>query len=406
MLVKIASRELRAGMYVASVEGAWIHNPFWRSSFKLSDRSQIERLVESGVEFVTIDVSKGLGPVTQRTSFRSTPEALVPAAVRERRARPRPFRTELDRARAIVERSRTAVTQMFTHARLGHAVAVEDALPIIDEIAQSVERDASAILNVTRLKSRNEYTYMHSVAVCALMMNFARHLRLPEHEVRDIGLAGLFHDIGKMATPLEVLDKPGALTDAELAEIRNHPIEGHRLICDSPSISAAALDVCLHHHERMDGRGYPFGLTGDQLSLHARMGAICDVYDAITSHRPYKDPWGPNDALAQMQRWEGHFDPHLLDVFITSIGIPPIGALVRLRSNRLAIVTGVREGADPCMPDARTFYDVEAACVLPLEDVRTDEPGKDIIRPERSDYWFGADWPRMLAVLQAGKELA
>ncbi|RYD55133.1 MAG: HD-GYP domain-containing protein [Sphingomonadales bacterium] len=406
MLVKIASRDLRAGMYVASVEGAWIHNPFWRSSFKLSDRKQIDRLVDSGVDFVTIDLDKGLGPVAPPRVLAEACAAPSLAPEPERRARPRLARNELDRARAIVERSRAAVTHMFTNARLGRAVAVEDALPILDEIAQSVERDASAMLKVTRLKTRNEYTYMHSVAVCALMMNFARHLGLPEHEARDLGLAGLFHDIGKMATPLEVLDKPGALTDAELVQVRNHPIEGHRLICDSPSISAAALDVCLHHHERMDGRGYPFGLTGEQLSLHARMGAICDVYDAITSHRPYKDPWCPNDALAQMQRWEGHFDPQLLDVFIASIGIPPIGALVRLRSNRLAIVTGVREGADPCLPDARSFYDVEAACVVPTEEVRTDEPGKDIIRSERSDYWFGAEWPRMLAVLQAGKELA
>ncbi|RYY41858.1 MAG: DUF3391 domain-containing protein, partial [Sphingomonadales bacterium] len=189
MLVKVASRDLRAGMYVSSVEGAWIHNPFWRSSFKLSDRSQIERLIESGVEFVNIDLAKGLGPVAAPKSFREEPETLAPTVSRERRAKPRPFRTELDRARLIVERSRTAVTQMFTHARLGRAVTVEDALPIIDEIAQSVERDASAILKVTRLKTKNEYTYMHSVAVCALMMNLARHLGLPDHEVRDIGLA-------------------------------------------------------------------------------------------------------------------------------------------------------------------------------------------------------------------------
>jgi len=408
MLVKVASGDLRVGMYVASVDGAWIHNPFWRSSFMLSDRRQIARLVESGVEFVTIDTGKGAGPAALPGPSAETPAApapLVPAR-RERRTRPRPVRTELDRARVIVERSRSAVTRMFTDARLGHAVGVADALPIIDEIAQSVERDASAILKVTRLKTRNEYTYMHSVAVCALMMNFARHLGLSEKEVRDVGLAGLFHDIGKMATPLEVLEKPGALTEAELDLIRNHPIEGHALLCDSPVISAAALDVCLHHHERMDGRGYPFGLSGDQISLHARMGAICDVYDAITSHRPYKDPWCPNEALAQMLAWEGHFDPQLLETFIASIGIPPIGALVRLRSNALAVVTGLRDGVDPRMPDVRSSYEVESARFLPPEEVRTDEAGKDIVRLEKSEYWFGAEGPRMLARIRAGEALA
>ncbi|UZK66144.1 HD-GYP domain-containing protein [Sphingomonas sp. M1-B02] len=406
MLVKVESKDLRTGMYVARIDGAWMNSPFWRNSFMLSDRRQIELLLEAGINAVVIDLEKGVGPEAPPPTLVEAAAPVLHNAGRERRARPRPFRTELDRAREIVEQSRSAVTRMFTDARLGRAVALDSALPIIDEIARSVERDASAMLKVTRLKTRNEYTYMHSVAVCALMINFARQLGLPESEVRDLGVAGLLHDIGKMATPLEVLEKPGSLTADELAQIRNHPIEGHALICESADVPAAALDVCLHHHERIDGGGYPFGLSGEQVSLHARMGAICDVYDAITSHRPYKDPWCPNQALATMLEWEGHFDPHLLHMFVVSIGIPPVGALVRLRSNRLAIVTGLREDGDPCRPEARAFYSVEGATFVDLEDLSTENPGEDIIRLEKGDYWFGERWPRVRDQVQAGESCA
>jgi putative nucleotidyltransferase with HDIG domain len=352
-----------------------------------------------------IDVSKGRGLVLHGEGTGASAAHDVPAVPGERRARPRIFVTELDRARKILESSKAAVTQMFGEARLGRAISFDLAMPLVEEIAASVQRDASAMLKVTRLKSKNEYTYMHSVAVCALMINFARHLGLPEHEVRDVGMAGMLHDIGKMATPLEVLDKPGALTDAEMQLIRDHPLQGHAMIADSPGIGAAALDVCLHHHERYDGKGYPFGLTGEQLSLHARMSAICDVYDAVTSDRPYKRPWSPNEALARMLEWEGHFDPGLLDSFIASLGIPPLGSLVRLRSNRLALVTGAAP-ADPSAPSVRAFYAVETPCFVPPEDLTTGEDGDPVIRLEKGSYWFGNDWPAIKQLTEAGKSPA
>lgn len=405
MLVRVATRDLQTGMFVARVDASWLYNPFWRNSFLISDRRQIARLAESGIDAVMIDVGKGRGLVLhgEGTGASSAPD--VPAVPGERRARPRIFVTELDRARRILESSKAAVTQMFGEARLGRAISFDLAMPLVEEIAASVQRDAAAMLKVTRLKSKNEYTYMHSVAVCALMINFARHLGLPEHEVRDVGMAGMLHDIGKMATPAEVLDKPGALTDAEMQLIRDHPLQGHAMIADSPGIGAAALDVCLHHHERYDGKGYPFGLTGAQLSLHARMAAICDVYDAVTSDRPYKRPWSPNEALARMLDWQGHFDPALLDSFIASLGIPPLGSLVRLRSNRLALVTDAAP-ADPAAPGVRAFYAVETPCFVPPEDVATGEGGDPVIRLEKGSYWFGNDWPAIRKLTEAGKSPA
>lgn len=397
MLVRVTTEALQVGMFVARIDGAWMNSPFWRSKSLLEEAAQIDLLRESGIDAVFIDPRKGAVPGGAADRMSIAEPAPKPPIVRERRARPRLVRDEFDRARALMDRSKAAVARMFAEARLGHAVNVDEALPLVDDIAASVARDSDAMIRVTRLKSKNEYTYLHSVAVCALMINLARKLGLPESELRDVGLAGLLHDIGKTATPDEVLDKPGSLTDDELRMIRNHPVEGHRLIVDSANVPPVALDVCLHHHERVDGTGYPFGRSGETLSLHARMGAICDVYDAVTSDRVYKAAWSPNAALARMLEWQGHFDPHLLNMFIQSIGIPPLGALVRLQSNHLAVVTDAPPGTDPGAPNVRLFYAVEAAAFVTPVQVATGQDGDRIVGIERGGYWFGDDWPKVRA---------
>ncbi|MDC6684580.1 HD-GYP domain-containing protein, partial [Leclercia adecarboxylata] len=156
---------------------------------------------------------------------------------------------------------------------------------------------------------------------------------------RDAGLAGLLHDIGKIAIPPEVLNKPGALTDAEFRHVIVHPQAGHDILTGDSSMRDIALDVFLHHHERMDGTGYPHKLAGEGISLFARMGAICDVYDAVTSDRPYKKAWEAAYAVQRMVEWRGnHFDPMVFNAFVKSVGIYPVGSLVRLRSGRLAVV--------------------------------------------------------------------
>jgi putative nucleotidyltransferase with HDIG domain len=189
-----------------------------------------------------------------------------------------------------------------------------------------------------RLKLADDYTYLHSVAVCALMVSLGRQGGMSDEECREAGMAGLLHDIGKVAMPSEVLNKPGKLTDAEYEVMRQHPARGWELLRQAQITSEAVLDVARHHHERVDGKGYPDGLSGEALSRVARMGAICDVYDAVTSNRVYKPAWDPAEAIAQMASWKGHFDPDLLKSFIRAVGIYPTGSLVRLQSGKLAVV--------------------------------------------------------------------
>ncbi|MBW6528240.1 HD-GYP domain-containing protein [Sphingomonas sp. RHCKR7] len=403
----IKTSAARPGMYVHAVEGGWMASPFWRKQLVLADARDVTKLVEAGIGEIVIDTDRGVGPLAAHPApgRAEAPDATSAPGPAEppRRARRRPL-SELDRAREVVEQSRAAMLRLFADARMGHAVDHRALAPLVDSVAASVARDRRALLTVTRLRSKDEYTWLHSVAVGALLIGFARHLGLPEAEVSDLGLAGLLHDIGKMAVPSAVLEKAGTLDPAELAVVRHHPEKGHALLLGG-DVPAVVRDVCLHHHERVDGRGYPHGLSGDQLSLAARMSAVCDVYDAVTSQRPYKRPWLPGEALARMQSWHGHLDGELLAAFIDHIGIHPPGALVRLRSNRLAVVVGAAAD-DPTAPPARAFFDIPSQSRLPLVEVFTDAPGDPILGGERGAYWFGARWPAIRAAVIAADDEA
>ncbi len=205
-----------------------------------------------------------------------------------------------------------------------------------------------------------------------------------------------------MGVPDEILSKPGRLTDQEFETIRSHPAHGHEMLSGVPGLPSPALDVCLHHHEKMDGSGYPFGHPAEQISMAARLGAICDVYDALTSDRIYKTGWEPQEAVAAMWSWDGHFDPALLFAFMTSIGVFPSGMLVSVRSNRLAIILENKRRAS--RPRVLAFYSTRDKCPLPPETVtiRDDLSGDQILAPENPSHWALGDWESLRAHLLNG----
>ncbi len=298
------------------------------------------------------------------------------------------MREELAQAEKLVSRSRQAVISLFGEARLGNAVQADQCAALVDELSDSVARNPSALISLARLKTKDDYTYMHSVAVCALMVSLGRQLGLEEEQMRQAGMAGLLHDIGKMMMPQEVLNKRGSLTDEEYAVMKSHPQRGFDILRNGDQVPEAALDVALHHHEKADGSGYPHRLTTDKTSIVTRMATVCDVYDAITSNRPYKQAWDPASSLALMAQWKGHFDPKVFHAFIRCVGIYPVGSLVKLQSGRLGVV--VEQNGDALTaPRVKIFYSTKSQSHIPERVLDLAQAGSNdkIISREDAAAW-------------------
>jgi putative nucleotidyltransferase with HDIG domain len=396
--------QLRPGMYLESLPGSWLSNPFWKTSRLLASAEEIDLVRKSGLRHAVIDTAKGLDVAAEETdrpaandAAIATPPAPVPAP------KPAPAKVaveqELQVAAQVIARSKAAVTAMFNDVRMGRAVDLSVSEMVIDDISESIARNTTALVSLVRLKNQHDYTYMHSVAVCALMIALARQLKLSPAEVREAGAAGLLHDIGKMAVPSDILNKPGKLSDDEFDTVRQHPQAGFDLLKQAGEVGEIAMDVCLHHHEKIDGSGYPHRLKGEQISLYARMGAICDVYDAVTSDRPYKQGWPAAESIKKMASWcDTHFDAQLFRAFVKSVGIYPAGSLVRLTSGRLGVVVEQSE-TSLLTPRVRVFFSTKSNTHLAPAIVDLGVPGQreQIVKSEDPAQWNFIDLKRYWA---------
>lgn len=392
MLKRIHVKQLRLGVHIHELCGSWMDHPFWRGAFTLDNPKDLQTILSTGIKEAWIDTAKGFDiedAVDEEVIAKEVDNTLAQAAPTSNMAVYSDLQQEAVRAIKICAQSKQAITSMFQEVRMGKALDANDALPIVEEISTSVMRNPGALIGLARLKNKDDYTYMHSVAVCALMVSLARQLGLDETQIRQAGLAGLLHDIGKMMIPLKILNKPGKLTNAEFDTVKSHPDEGRKILLGGEGIDDIVLDVCLHHHEKVDGSGYPEKSSNKQISLYAKMGAICDVYDAISSNRPYKKGWEPAESIRKMAEWsQGHFDPVVFHAFVKSIGIYPIGSLVRLESDHLGVIIELTEKS-LLTPKVKVFFSIgENSRITPeILDLSTQDCTDKITSHEDPVTW-------------------
>lgn len=364
MKKKLDVHELRPGMYVCQLDRPWTETSFLFQGFEIRSREELIELARL-CKYVYIETDPALRPDRGSTRADARPVS-VAVKEHERFTDERPALTVLDkflapgptaapcypdhasveeelpRARGIVREAKRVLDAIFRDARLGRSVDSEGARSAVRGMVQSVLRNPDAAVWLSQLKNKDDYTAEHCLRVCVLALTFGRHLELSEPELNTLGLGALLHDIGKMKVPLEILNKPGRLTPEEFEIVKQHVPRGVEMLAATPKIPAAAIDVALLHHERLDGSGYASGMRGERIALFGQIGGIVDVYDAITSDRPYHRAISAHEALRAMYEWRGEkFHAGLVEQFIQCMGVYPIGSIVELSDGAIGVVISV-----------------------------------------------------------------
>ncbi|MBL8575991.1 MAG: HD-GYP domain-containing protein [Mesorhizobium sp.] len=303
-LLEIDKNDACLGMFIHGFGKQWLSSPFALSQFKLSSAAELKALRESSVTTLIIDLSKGIGPRSSTIAISKSDQNPVSG-----------------NGAAALAQATAMVRSIFSGAASPKGVDREQVEAVVDVVDRLICTRPATILNLTKLKTKDETSFQHSIAVCALVGLFARNLKLDGKLVRMLCLSALLHDIGKVRIPTTILTKNGVLTADEIAVMQTHPHKGYEILAKSSGLPDLVGKVALHHHEKLDGSGYPSGLKGDEISAAARIIAICDVFDALTSVRPYKKGASPEAAAATMATWNGHFDQALLKEFFNCMGL-------------------------------------------------------------------------------------
>jgi len=391
MIKQIRAEQLQPGMYIHDLNCGWLDHPFVTNAFLVRDQATIAKIVGVGIRELYIDTDRGSDIATARTQQevsaaldRKLEEIASEDAGKTVAAS---LKEEAVRARRLHGEANKIVRNMMDDVRLGHQIEVERIEPLVENMVDSIFRNQNALLPLAMLKKHDDYTFEHSVGVCALLVAFGRGLKLDRTMIKDMALGGLLHDVGKALIPDTILNKPGKLTDDEFGRMKSHVDQGILLLQQTLGVSPVALRVAAEHHERFDGSGYPSKLNKEGISIHGQMAAIVDVYDAISSDRVYHKGMPPTQALKKLLEWSSHhFNPQLVQAFIRAIGIYPTGTLVQLESKRLGVVTEQND-KNLLQPTVRIFYHAGQRHYITPEVIDLAKSQDRIASFENFDKW-------------------
>ena len=432
MIKKIGLDELRVGMYVCGMEKEAGKPIFFMNNILLKSQGDVDRMLWNGYACLYINIDDE--PAAAPDIPGRTPEAGVEPAppevcgsapdVREEPAEEteksglcgpgvpevieaeslaaieqceelqpeddqipaeKSFDEELKEASRLRDEAELLVREFLQNARIGNGVDSGKVTMTVGRMVDSVFRNQDALTSLARLKSFDDYTFAHCVNVCILSLALGKQMGLERADLEDLGTGAILHDIGKMLVPDEVLNKPGKLTDEEFAIMKRHAELGGDMLSGA-RINEAAMLVATQHHERYDGSGYHKGLARDGIHIFARIAAVADVYDAMTSQRVYQKGLVPEEALKRLYLMRGtHFQPEIVERLIRCLGIYPIGTFVELNTGELAVVKMVNR-SHPMQPRIQLLSDRgKKPCKTPQEADLRDEIGRWIVATRKPE---------------------
>lgn len=370
---RISVDQLRPGMYVHDLNCGWMEHGFVLPRFAVRDQATIARIVKNGIKELYIDVGRGVDVREAVTAPEVNAEIerkvmSFAEARQERLSRSISLDEERRRATSIFGEASATVRNLLDDTREGKRLELARLDPLVDRMIDSVFRHNDALIPIARIKNHEAYNFQHAVASSALMVAFGRNMGFDRSLIHDIASGAILQDVGMATVPSAIMDKQTEMTDAEAELIRSHVEQSHLLVGDSATLSAATMEVISQHHERADGTGYPYRLAGQEISPYGQMAAIVDVYDAMTSPRPYRQAMTPTAALRKLYEWSRHhFNADFVQAFIRTIGIYPVGALVKLESGRLGVV--VEQTENLLQPKVRIFYNTRTGSFMPPETI-------------------------------------
>ncbi|MGE6123609.1 HD-GYP domain-containing protein [Aeromonas rivipollensis] len=345
----IPVNQLQPGMYVLAIASQTGAMEIAQTGL-VTNRQQVDALIRRGVLTVRVDLARsklpGIEQVVSPSPAHSAGSAR-PAGSGEGR--------EL-KIRRLYQEARELQGKFIRHLKAGEPIDITPLAAVAEEMVDTMFTHGDAMLCLARIRAKDAYLMEHSMNVAILLANFGRYLGLERNVLKELTLGGLLHDVGKIMTPDEVLNKPGKLTDEEFGVMRQHVVHSYDILSNTAGITPTMLEVAANHHERLDGTGYPQRLKGDQLSLYTRMSGIVDVYDAVTADRVYKQGMQPTQAFRILLKGiDQHFDAELVTKFIKCMGVYPVGTLVQLSNQRLAVVMQ-RNEQQPLKPVVKVIY--------------------------------------------------
>ncbi len=348
---------LEPGMYVSDLDRPWLESPFMFQGFTVHTADEIAE-VQRICRHVYIDANRH----TERKKISQEPR---PARISAREQRIQ--REQLRKSARSYQSAHHLVKDMMDDIRLGGSLDVPQIKEAVSECVDRVIQHEAAMTLLTRLKNRDEYTSQHSLNVAILAIALGRHLGMDRKQLEKLGECGMLHDIGKVKTPLEVLNKPGRLTPDEFQVMKQHPTEGRNILMGYSGLTSGAMSVAHSHHERLDGTGYPRGLTRDQTTPYTKIVSVVDAYDAITSERIYKPGLTSLQGLKILHdSKDTHFEKTYVMKFIQSIGLYPVGSMVQLNSGEIGIVTRILSERQKTRPQVLIVRNAQKQPVEPF----------------------------------------